>query len=73
MRKDEHLKIVNTLENKIQKLEKELLELKAKNAKIDFDAKLYKFISDQRRTTLDELLKKNINTTKYMMKYDKVY
>ena len=71
MRKDEHLKIVKELEDKIKELEKKISELKVKNTKSEFDSKLNRFIADQRSDALKEVLSKNINNTNYMIKYDK--
>jgi hypothetical protein len=71
MRKDEHLKIVKELEDKIQELEKEIFELREKNTKSEFESKLNRFIADQRRDALNEVLSKNVSNTNYMIKYDK--
>ena len=71
MRKDEHLKIVKEFEDKIQDLEKEILELKSKNTKSEFDSKLNRFIADQRHDVISEVMSKNINNINYMKEYDK--
>lgn len=70
MRKDEHLKIVNGLEAKIQELERQISDLKNSNSKFEFEAKLNKFIADQRLDAINEVLAKNVNDLKNMKAYD---